>query len=277
MSFSVLLSVYYKENPAYLQASLDSIYAQTMPPGEVIMVEDGPLTPELNAVLDRFSKAHRNFKRISLPENRGLGRALNKGIQYCHNELIARMDTDDICFPERFEVQYKYMTNHPEIDICSSWIEEFETDIKDVKTVKTLPSDHDDIVRYMRKRNPMNHPAVMFRRKAVARSGGYKHFLLFEDWYLWIRMYNNGSRFANIPRPLLYFRSSPDMFKRRGGFKYAIDSARFQWQLHKMGLLGAPAAAYYALMRGFVYILPNPIRRFIYMTFLREKGTSHYR
>lgn len=274
MAFSVLLSIYHKENPQYLRESLDSVFNQTLEPDEVVMVEDGPLTDSLYSVLDEFESRYPNFKRVPLPENRGLGRALNRGLKECSHELVARMDTDDICFPDRFEIQVRFMEEHPEVDVCSSWLEEFDGTIDNVFSLKKLPETHEKIARYMRKRNPMNHPAVMFRKEAVSRCGGYQHFMLFEDWHLWIRMYKDGARFANIPRALLHFRSSPDMFRRRGGWQYAKDSARFQWELHELGLISMPQAAIFGLMRGAVYIFPNFLRKFIYFAFLRHRSTK---
>ena len=269
-SFSVLLSLYYKERPELLCQSLDSVFNQTLHPDEVVLVEDGGLTQELNSLLDNYERYHSNFKRVSLPANGGLGKALNEGLKHCSNELVARMDTDDICFPDRFEKQVKFLMAHPEIDVCSSWIEEFEGDIANVKSLKKVPETHEEIAKYISQRNPLNHPAVMFRKSSVDRVGGYQHFPLFEDWYLWARMFVNGVRFANLPEPLLHFRTSPQMFKRRGGIRYAIDSARFQWTLHKMGLNSAADAIKASIMRGTIYLMPNKLRSIIYSKFLRS-------
>lgn len=271
MPFSVLMSVYHKEKPEYLRQSIDSVFNQTLTPDEVILVEDGPLTKELYSVLDELTGKYPLLRRLPLSENRGLGRALNKGLKECSHELVARMDTDDICFPDRFEVQKNFMDAHPEVDVCSGWLEEFEGNIDNVRSIKQLPETHEKIARYLKKRNPMNHPAVMFRKSAVLRCGGYQHFLLFEDWHLWVRMYKGGSIFANIPRLLLHFRSSPDLFKRRGGLKYAKDSMRFQWGLYKSGLISLPTAVCNSIMRGTVYLLPNHLREFIYFSFLRHR------
>lgn len=270
MSFSVLMSVYLKEQPLFLRQSLNSIFKQTFEPNEVILVEDGPLSNGLYAILDEFQSLYPQIIRVKLSQNGGLGNALNEGLRHCSHELVIRMDTDDICFPDRFEKQIEFMTKHPEVDISSAWLEEFEGDVTNVKTIKKVPASHSEIKTYIKTRNPLNHPAVIFRKSAVERAGGYKHFPLFEDWYLWARMMQCGARFANIQECLLHFRTSSDMFKRRGGMKYAIDSAKFQWMLHKIGLISSYCAIKASLLRGGVYIMPNFMRRWIYSKLLRS-------
>ena len=114
--FSVLLSVYKKEHPTYLKQSLDSLFAQTLPPDEIVLVKDGPLTPELEAVVTEYQSRYPMLKVVPLPQNQGLGKALNEGLKHCSYELVARMDTDDIAKPERFERQMQVFREHPETD-----------------------------------------------------------------------------------------------------------------------------------------------------------------
>ena len=264
------MSLYVKERPDFLRQSLDSVFNQTLKPLEVVLVEDGPLTDELYSVLDEFQKHHSELKRIPLPKNGGLGNALNEGIKHCSCELVARMDTDDICFHDRFEKQISFMSANPDIDISSGWIEEFEDVIDNVKSIKKVPSTHQVVSSYIKSRNPLNHPAVIFKKSYVEKAGGYQHFPLFEDWYLWARMFQLGAKFANIQEPLVHFRTSSDMFKRRGGIKYAMDSVRFQWTLHNLGLISSFNAIKSSLVRGAVYIMPNNLRRLIYSKLLRS-------
>lgn len=270
MPFSVLMSLYHKERPEYLRQSLDSIFNQTLLPDEVVIVEDGPLNDVLYNVLNEYETRYPQFKRIPLPVNGGLGKALNEGLKYCSNDLVARMDTDDICFTDRFENQIHFMKANPHIDISSGWIVEFQDEVSNIRTTKKVPQSHEQIAQYIKSRNPLNHPCVIFRKKAVERVGRYLHFPLFEDWFLWARMIKNGAIFANLQIPLLYFRTSPEMFRRRGGLRYAIDSAKFQWTLHKLGLISSFSAGKSSLIRGIVYIMPNNIRAFIYSKFLRS-------
>lgn len=269
-SFSVLMSLYHKERPEFLRQSLDSVFNQTLPADEVILVEDGPLTDELYKVLDEYADRFPQLKRIPLPNNVGLGKALNVGLKYCSYDLVARMDTDDICFQDRFERQIIYMEAHPEIDIISGWLEEFEESPDRPKSIKKVPHTHAEIGEYMKTRNPLNHPAVMFRKKAVEAVDGYKHFPLFEDYYLWVRMFKNGAKFANIQEPLLHFRTSPEMFRRRGGLKYACDCIKFQKELYRLGIINRVSAIKASILRGGVYVMPNSVRKLIYAKLLRN-------
>lgn len=270
-NFSVLMSLYYKERPEYLRESLDSVFNQTITPTEVVIVEDGPLTAGLYAILDEFKQLHDNIKIVKLATNSGLGIALAKGLEKCKSELVARMDTDDISKRDRFEKQVKFMDMHEDIDICSSWIDEFEDTPTNIISVKRVPESHEDIIKFMRRRSPINHPSVIFKKKAVIKAGNYQYFHLFEDWYLWARMYALGSKFANIQESLLLFRTSKDMYKRRGGWKYAINGAKFQWTLHRLGVISVAQAVINAIERGIVCIAPNKLRQLLYTVFLREK------
>lgn len=267
-NFSVLISVYKNDCTSQVKSALDSLLNQSLPPQEIILVEDGELNPELQTLIDKYHH-NKNFNIIRLNKNVGLGKALNKGLQHCTHDLVARMDADDICKPNRFSKQIEFMQTHPEIDICSCWIDEFVGEISNIVSTRKVPATHDEIADFIKSRNPLNHPAVMFRKSAVERAGGYRHFPLFEDWYLWARMMVNGCKFANIQESLLYFRTSPDMFRRRGGWRYAIDSAKFQWTLHKLGLTTVFQAIKASILRGGVYVMPNKIRELIYKNILR--------
>lgn len=268
--YSVLMSLYYKEQPDYLTQSLESVFNQTLAPDEVVLVEDGPLTEELYRILDKFQNEYPNLKRLPQSINRGLGKALNEGLKHCSNDLVARMDTDDICFPDRFEKQIRFMIDHPEIDVSGSWIEEFEGNPENIVSIRRVPTEHKDISKYIKKRSPLNHPSVIFRKAAVIKAGNYLSFPLFEDWYLWARMMVNGCVFANISECLLHFRVSPDMMKRRGGLKYAKSSFKLQRELHNLGLISKIQAYKNGIIRGIVYLMPNRLRSIVYSTFLRS-------
>lgn len=263
------MSLYAKEHPEYLRQALESVFCQTLKADEIILVLDGPIGKELQSVVDRIAQSHPELKVVPLSVNSGLGTALNEGLKHCSYQLVARMDTDDICLPNRFEKQIEFMNNHPDIDIVSGWLNEFEGSQYNSISIKKVPATHGEISDYLKSRNPLNHPAVMFRKSAVEAAGGYKHFPLFEDYYLWIRMYKNGAKFANIQEPVLNFRTSPDMFRRRGGWKYACDAAKFQWTLYKLEIISFPSAIKSSIIRSCVYIMPNVIRTIIYNKFLR--------
>ena len=268
--FSALLSLYIKENPEFLRQSLDSLFHQTLLPDEVILVEDGPLTPELEHVVSEYSARYPILKVVPLPQNQGLGKALNEGLKHCSYELVARMDTDDIAKPDRFRRQIQVFEKHPEIDVCGAWIDEFEEDVNQILSTRKLPEHHEEIAAYALSRNPMNHPVVMFRKSSVIAAGGYQHFPLFEDYYLWLRMLKNGAKFYNLQESLLSFRTSPDMFKRRGGWKYAKDEFRFLSMMRKLGMIGWTRFALNVVIRFPIRVMPNCLRGFLYKKVLRR-------
>ncbi len=267
-NFSVLLSVYRKERASWLRESLESVFGQTVRPSEVVLVEDGPLTAELDAVVGEFVRREPCLKVVKLSVNGGLGAALNEGLKHCTHELVARMDTDDICKPNRFERQLAVFSEHPEVDICSAWIDEFETDKEHVTSRRLLPERHEDIVRYAKSRCPVNHVAVVYKKSVVLGLGGYQGFP--EDYYLWVRMIMNGCRFYNVQESLLWVRFSTDVLRRRGGWSYAKDDLRAQWNFRKAGFLSWPEFLRNAAIRGVVRLMPNGVRTFIYKHLLRR-------
>lgn len=268
--FSVLLSLYVKEQPSSLIQSLNSLFSQTLLPTEIVLVKDGPLTKELDTIVSDYERRYPILKVVALAQNQGLGKALNEGLKYCSYELVARMDTDDIAKPSRFEKQVRVFDEHPEIDICSAWIDEFEGDLTHIISTRKLPETHNEIAGYAQVRCPINHPVVMFRKKAVLEAGGYQHFPLFEDYYLWMRMLASGAKFYNIQESLLYFRTSPDMFKRRGGLKYAMDEFRFQKVMLDMNMISRKQFMLNVMTRFPVRIAPNQVRSWLYKKALRK-------
>ena len=269
MSFSVLMSIYKAEKPSYLTMSLNSVLNQTLQASEIIIVEDGPLTTDLYAILDEFESKNPIIRRLRLSENHGLGYALCEGLKYCRYELVARMDTDDICKPNRFEVQVEFMEKNHEVDVLGTWIDEFFDVKENVVSIRKVPEGSKGLYEFGKKRNPMNHPTVMFRKSSVLKAGSYQTCMLLEDYYLWVKMLKMGMVFYNIQESLLYFRLSHDIYKRRGGFKYAITEVKFQIELHKIGYLTIFETIRNIASRFFVRVMPVCIRRRIYRRLLR--------
>jgi len=270
--FSVLMSVYHKDNANWLDNALYSVLVdQSIKPSEIVLVEDGPLSDELYAVIDRYKSLFNNFISVKIPINRGLGNALNIGLKKCNNDIVARMDSDDISKSNRFEEQLKLLKSKPHVDIVGAWIDEFESSIENVTSIRKLPERHESIIEFARGRNPLNHPVVMFRKEAVLAAGGYKHFPLFEDYSLWIRMLMNGSKFYNLQESLLFFRFSPEMLKRRGGINYAIEELKFQKRLYEIGFNGKRIFIRNSVIRFTSRIMPNNMRRILYKKTLRNK------
>lgn len=269
MPFSVLMSLYSKERPEYLRQSLESVFNQTLPPDEVILVEDGPLTYELYQILDEYALTHAKLKRVPLEKNMGLGYALNEGLKYCSFDIVARMDTDDICYLDRFEKQISIFNKNRDIHVVSSWISEFIDSTDNIVSIRRLPESACEIYEYGKKRCPVNHPSVMFRKNVVLGAGGYQPFPLLEDYCLWVRLLLNGIRFYNIQESLLYFRITHDTFRRRGGFKHAINESIFQYHIYKLGYISTARFIINFFIRFTTRIVPNPLRELIYKRLLR--------
>ena len=268
---SVLISVYHKEKPEYLQLSLDSIFAQTMPPDEVVLVEDGPLPAELQNVIERYTALHQELHVVRLEQNVGLGMALQEGLKHCQHELVARMDSDDIMKPERLAKEAAYLDRHPETDIVGAWADEFIDSISATSSIRKVPETHEQLVSFSKRRNPMNHPTVMFRKQAVEAAGSYRHCPLFEDYDLWVRMIRQGARFHNLQESLLYFRLSRDFFERRGGWDYIRQEIRFQHTLREMGHISYTTMIQNIAIRTLLRMIPNKWRQKSYLFLLRKK------
>lgn len=268
--FSVLLSVYGGEKGDFLRSSLESVFSQTVRAAEVVLVEDGPLTEELYRVVDEFCAGYPELKVVPLAENGGLGRALNEGLKYCSYDIVARMDTDDICRPYRFERQLAVLREHPDVAVVSAWIDEFVDTPEHIVSTRKLPETPEELFEYGKSRCPVNHPVVMFRKRAVVESGGYMHYPLFEDYYLWARMMMNGFKFYNVQESLLLFRTSADMFRRRGGLRYALTEARLQFLFVGIGYIGLGLFFKNLSVRFLVRLVPNGLRSWVYRHLLRR-------
>jgi len=265
--FSVLMSIYSKENVKYFDRAMISIWdEQTIKPSEIILVEDGKLTNDLyNSINHWKEKIGKSFRIIPLEKNLGLGNALNIGLQKCKYELIARMDTDDICANDRFEKQLKIFKNS-DIDICSSWISEFDRNENEIISYRKLPEKHLDIVRFAKHRCPINHPAVMYKKQAVKDAGGYVEMIFLEDYYLWGRMILNDAKFYNIEEPLVNMRAGYGQLERRHGMKYFLS----EYSLHKtflsIGLINYLEFTQNIIVRFSTRMLPKSILKHVYKT-----------
>ena len=270
--FSVLMSVYYKENPEYLKESLDSVINQTVAPTEIVLVKDGPLTEELDNVIDGYLKKYENlFKIVPLETNVGLGLALAEGIKHCSYELIARMDTDDIARKDRFEKLLNEFANDGNLDICGSHITEFEDDPSVIVAKRTVPLRQKEIEEYQKRRDAFNHMAVMYKKTAVLNAGNYQSCMLMEDTYLWVRMLLNGARAKNIDDYLVNVRIGKDLYKRRGGLSYYKKYKTGRKAVYKTGYISRRDYRSTLITQFFICIMPNKLRGFIFKRFLHKK------
>ena len=271
MNYSVLMSVYDKEKPEFLSAAMQSIFNQTVKTDNYILVCDGPLTPELDSIIEKMASLHPELHVIRLEKNCGLGTALNVGMRHCRNELVARMDSDDISRPDRCEKQLNRFLENPELSIVSGTVEEFASSPDQVEAKRILPENQEDIVEFAKKRNPFNHPCVMYKRSAVEAAGGYQDFYLLEDYYLWIRMLQKGFVGYNLREPLLWMRAGSEMYKRRAGWRYAQSQKALFKYMKDSGFVNQQQYLKSVLIRTASSVMPNWLRFFLFKTMVRKK------
>lgn len=261
------MSLYKKEKPEYLRLAIDSMLNQTVKPNEIVIVEDGPLTDELYAVLDEYGE---QIHRVKNETNIGLGLALNNGLKVCRNELVARMDTDDISKPTRCEKQLKRFEEKPELSIVGAWVDEFYTSPEEVVSTRAVPTESDEIYNFAKKRSAFNHPVVMYRKSKVLENNGYSDLRRNQDVDLFGRMLFSGCKAENIGEALLFFRSNDDLAKRRKSWentKSYIDTIK---KFRKMGYAGFSDYAMVAVAQTGMYIMPVKMQHWVYKTFLRK-------
>lgn len=249
---------------------------QTLPPDEIVIVKDGPLSDKLDeTIADYRNKYSDVFNIVSSPENVGLGRALALGLQQCRNELVARMDSDDISDSNRCRLQFQFLQTHPECSVVGSNIAEFNGDINNVVSYRNVPENHEQICEFMKKRCPMNHMTVMLKKSEVEKAGGYQHWFYNEDSYLWVRMYLQGCQFHNIQENLVFARIDQSTFKRRGGLKYYRSERDLFKYMYKHKVIGFFAYQKAKFIRFIVQILmPNSVRQWFFKTFAREEKSK---
>lgn len=268
---SVLMSVYFKETPNNLKMAIESIIEQTYLPDEFIIVKDGILTEELDSLLSEYNNNYEWIKIIQLEKNVGLGRALNQGLIHCKNEYVARMDSDDYSFPYRFEQQIEFISKHPDCDAVGGNIIEFDNDSGEDISLRRVPIASNEIKRYLKKRNPMNHVSVIFKKDSVLNCGGYIDCPYFEDYYLWARMLKSKKKLMNINTEMVRVRAGLSMSNRRGNIKYIKCIINFEKKLLNLGLITHFDYFMNILIRVTVAILPNNLRYKFYQWRLRNE------
>jgi glycosyltransferase involved in cell wall biosynthesis len=267
--FSVLMSVYYKESPKNLEQSIISILNQTLIPNQIVIVKDGLLTQELDKVINQYEQKYKIIKIVHLKNNLGLGLALNEGIKQCAYDYIARMDSDDISVSNRFEKQIGYISQHPEIDVIGSNIDEYDEAMQQVISTRKVPSNQADIYRYIKSRNPFNHMSVIFKKKSVIDCGRYEDVPLFEDYYLWCKLAMVNGNFHNLPESLVKARASISMTKRRGGLNYIKKIYRFELKIYRLKMINGLQLVSNLINRIIFAIIPNNLRFNMYKMVLR--------
>ena len=265
--YSVLMSLYKNEHPAYLRLALDSMLNQTVAPDEIVLVEDGPLTDELYAVVKEYEPC---LHLVVNEKNLGLGLALNTGLKACRNELVARMDTDDISKPDRCEKQLKRFEEKPELALVGCHIDEFIGTPDHVISQRRVPLRSEEIYQFAKKRSAFNHPAVMYRKSAVLAEGGYSDLKRNQDVELFGRMLFKGYLAENIDEALLWFRSSDELAARRKSWENTKTYIATIRQFWKMGYSSFSYYAIVALAQTGMFVLPVSLQNWVYRTFLRK-------
>lgn len=271
--FSILMSVYDKENPNHLEESFLSIINQTYQPSEIVIVKDGPLNEKLDAVIDKYVKIFSTIKVVPLGENVGLGKALNIGLKYCSYDIVARMDADDISERYRFEKQINFLLTNINIAVVGSNLHEFNIMPHDLNSFKNLPENHNEIVQFSKYRCPINHPTVMFRKEAIIEAGSYQTTFP-EDYDLWLRVIAKGYKLHNLQEHLLHFRRG-NMIAKRKGIKYIKNEVCFFFQAYKLKQLSLWQLCANLFIKIPVRLLPSSVLSIVYSNFLRSKYILH--
>lgn len=271
LKFSVIMSIYKNDNPEYLQVALDSIIHQTLVPDEIVLIADGPVPQSLIDVVEKTKAQFAALHAYYQDKNRGLGGALRIAVEKAQYDYLARMDSDDISLPDRFEKQMKCFEEDHELAVVGGMITEFVDSPEHVVSKRILPLDDCGIKRFMQSRCGVNHVTVVMKKSELLRAGNYQQDFRQEDYFLWARMIEAGRKFRNIPDIVVNVRSGRDQFARRGGMAYYKDVLALNKWMWQHGLISLPKMIYNDMVRGTVqFLLPNSVRTWVYQRFLRK-------
>lgn len=269
ITISVLMSVYKNDDKRNLATALKSIYDdQLVKPHEIVLVIDGPVPDPLYKVILEFQATRKIVKVVELKRNVGLGNALNEGLNYCTADYIARMDADDISLPDRFKKQIDYAKFNPDVDVFGSYITEFNG-LNNERRVRTVPTDHFNILKMLKRRNPMNHVSVMMKREKLIQISGYVEISLLEDYYLWIRMFEKGYIFSNISESLVLVRTESNFARKRSDMRRIRGWWTLQKRMIKNNMIGLRTALVNMVYITIFTITPSFLKNYIYSNFLR--------
>lgn len=268
-NYSILTTVYVKENPDFLRQSIDSMLAQTVLTNDYVIVKDGPLNEELDEVLDDYSKKYPFIHLITLPKNIGLGGALNFGIKACKNDLVARLDSDDISMPDRCELQLKAFEEHPEYAIVGSDMYEFNLDPDDIIALKVMPHTPEELYRYGKRRNAFNHSSVMYRKSILAQYGYYSSRRRSQDVELFSKVLYGKHPCININKPLIKFRCGDTRVIRKKSWSNVRSDIEIFYHIYKMGYSSLLDFFYILSLQLGFFLLPAKIATFLYKRMFR--------
>lgn len=270
--FSVIMSVYKNDNPEQLRTALHSIINQTLPPNEIVVVVDGAIPASLDNVLKDISQEYAHLQVHYEPVNKGLGAALNIAVSKAKYDYLARMDSDDISLPNRFELQMNEFRIDNTLSLVGGMITEFVDTPDNIVSKRILPCSDKDIKQLMKSRCSLNHMTVIMKKEDLLKAGNYQPDFRQEDYFLWARMILAGCTFKNVPQVVVNVRSGYEQFARRGGLTYYKDVLGLNTWFYKHGLISLPRLLLNLAVRGIVQLLlPNALRTFVYTKFIRKQ------
>ena len=271
--FSVLISIYHKELFTHFNECMKSIWDnQTLKPTEIILVEDGPLTPELDKEIARWqTKLGEVLTVIRLAQNVGTGKAKNIGLQNCSHEIISIVDTDDISVSDRFEKQISFMQKNIEYSIVGGQILEFIENINKPTGMRKVPFSNDALIKYAERQSPFNNMTIAYRKSHIQQVGGYQHHMWMEDYNLFLRVIAKGYKIKNLEDILVYARIDNGMHARRKGIEYIKSEKQLLNLKKELGLQNPIHANMLFLIRSAFRLMPSSLLGIIYNTFLRKK------
>ena len=271
------MTVYDRVEPGHFADALASVAAQTLAPSAMVVVADGPLTPELDEVLEGFAPPF-PVRTVRLPANLGSGLASAAGLEEIDAAWLARFDADDVSSPRRLERQMQVVRAADDsgapLDVLGTDMREFVDGARDrVVGIRALPRTHEEIRRYARMNSPVNNPTVLLRVSAVRAVGGYRHQPFMEDYDLFARLLAAGHRFANLPEPLVDFRVSAAMYDRRRGLGFLRTEIGMQRKLREYELIGWPGVLRNLALRMAYRILPARLLRRVHSFMFHRRRT----
>lgn len=270
IKFSVVMPVYYEENPLFFDEALKSIINQTLMPNEIVIVKDGKLTEELDLVINNNCKTYQQLIKVISLDHVGKGYARNEGIKNCSYDYIALMDSDDISSPDRFKKQIDYIKQHPEIDVLGGQYTEFENEPNNIIAKKVMPIEQEDIYNFGKWRSPMNNVTLILKKDKILEVGGFNNFYIGEDYHLYIKMLTRGMQFHNLDDVLVNVRAGKRMYKKRVGLKIIVQEIQLFTFFYSIGYIN-----FFQLIRNislkFLFrIMPCWLREMIYIKYLRK-------
>ncbi|MBV8254345.1 MAG: glycosyltransferase [Chitinophaga sp.] len=270
---TVLMSLFWKENPVYLDQALESLYHQTQLPDEILLVCEGDIPPPLMAIVNKWKQkfAPDVIRTIPADDAKGLPACLNKGIYAARGKYIFRFDTDDICTPDRMEKQLAYFHQHPDVVLLSAPAEEYDMEMKERLGVRDVPVSHKAILKRAKWRSPFSHTVAAYSREVAIELGGYPLVTAAEDYAFFALFLVKGYKTDNIPDILAKARAGKDFARRRKGMKFLKGELASLAYMHKIGLYSKPLYYFHVVSKSVIRNLPSGVLVSIYKNFLRKQ------